>query len=318
MSIARIREIAQRCQRNYGISVAWQPGWERRGNGMSPNYSGGVVHHTATGLANSNLPVLVNGRSDLSGPLCNFCTWADGTLGVIAAFPANHAGASGGYNTAPLPVSRSFNAHVIGNEIIYPGTTPMTPAQYRTATILSATIAAVCGAGNVNRIKAHAETSITGKWDPGNAPGRTINMNAFRRDVAAVLAGNTGGGSTPTPSAPHSSLSLLENAMERFTPAQRGTLSLGIPERDLSLQVQVAGAANTPPSELKVHRIAFIEGNGRKRTLDINDPVVPAGDPWQGDWLNARPGECSVLIEYSYTGDGASVHTATASFRRAY
>lgn len=195
MSVARIREIANRCNREFGIPVVWAKNWDRNGNGMSPNYSGIVDHHTATSYANYILSVLIYGRPDLSGPLCNFCTFANGTLGVVAAFPANHAGASGGYNTAPLPVTRSFNAHVIGNEIIYPGNEPMTAAQRRTAAILSGVAAEVCGHGDYNRIKAHAETSITGKWDPGYAPGKTIDMNKFRSDAKALVRSG-GGGST--------------------------------------------------------------------------------------------------------------------------
>ena len=37
---------------------------------------------------------------------------------------------------------------------------------------------------------AHAETSVTGKWDPGYARDKTINMNEFRADVAAALRGD--------------------------------------------------------------------------------------------------------------------------------
>jgi len=151
------------------------------------------VHHTATGYGIA-LPgtgvgrLLINGRSDLRGPLCNYAGNDDGSITVIAAHPANHAGASGGRSMGPLPTTTSFNRRVLGLEIVYPGTRPMRPAQYRAALVWANAVAAVCGRGDLQRIRAHAETSVTGKWDPGDAPGRTIDMAAFRdaaRDLEA-------------------------------------------------------------------------------------------------------------------------------------
>lgn len=192
MSVARAREVNARL-RAVGITVHEYPGWESRGNGQTSAYEGGLVHHTATGYG-SALPgtgvgtLLVNGRSDLSGPLCNYACNADGSVTVIAAHPANHAGASGGRSMGPLPVTTLFNKRVMGIEIVYPGDEPMRDAQYRTALIWSRIVTTVLGGGNIKRARAHAETSITGKWDPGDAPNRTINMTAFRRAAAIVGA----------------------------------------------------------------------------------------------------------------------------------
>jgi len=186
MSVARATEVMLRL-RAAGITVHEQSGWQTRGNGQTSAYQGFSWHHTATGFSNSNLPVLINGRPDLSGPLCNTCGWADGSVGLIAANPANHAGASGGYNTAPLPKTSLFNKSMWGHEIIYPGDQPMTAAQYRTACILAKICTDVFGYGDINRAKGHAETSITGKWDPGYAPGRTIDLNKLRSDARNSL-----------------------------------------------------------------------------------------------------------------------------------
>lgn len=186
MSVARANEVIARL-RTAGITVHEQTGWQTRGNGMTSAYQGFEWHHTATAFANSNLNVLINGRSDLSGPLCNTCGWADGSVGMIAANPANHAGASGGYNTAPLPKTSLFNKLVWGHEIIYPGDQPMTPAQYKTACILAKICTDVFGYGDINRAKGHAETSITGKWDPGYALGKTLDLNKFRSDAKNSL-----------------------------------------------------------------------------------------------------------------------------------
>lgn len=184
MSVARCREINVRL-RAAGIVVHEYPGCWTRGNGLAPAYEGGLAHHTASAFGKA-LPgtgiagVLVDGRKDLDGPLCNYAGNDDGSLTFIAAFPANHAGASGGRSMGPLPTTRLFNPRVVGLEIVYPGTVPMRDAQHRAALIWARTVADVVGYGNIQRIRGHAETSITGKWDPGDAPGRTINMPAFR------------------------------------------------------------------------------------------------------------------------------------------
>lgn len=169
-------------------------GWENRGNGQTSAYEGGLVHHTATGFGiatpgtgSGNL--LINGREDLAGPLCNYAGNDDGSITVIAAHPANHAGASGGRSMGPLPTTKLFNRRVLGLEIVYPGTVPMRGAQYRSALIWGRVVADVVGGGNVERIRAHAETSITGKWDPGFAPSKTYNMAEFRDAVRVVRLG---------------------------------------------------------------------------------------------------------------------------------
>lgn len=192
MSVARCREINARL-RAAGVTVHEYPGCWSRGNGQSPAYEGGIVHHTASafGTATSGAGIgrlLADGRSDLSGPLCNWAGNADGSLTFIAAFPANHAGASGGRSMGPLPTTTLFNRRVLGLEIVYPGITPMRDAQYRSALVWACVVADVVGGGNIERVRAHAETSITGKFDPGDAPGRTINMAAFR--AAAKVTGS--------------------------------------------------------------------------------------------------------------------------------
>jgi len=190
VSVARCREINARL-RAAGFKVHEYPGCWSRGNGQSPAYEGGIVHHTASafGIATSGTGIgklLADGRPDLSGPLCNWAGNVDGSFTFFAAFPANHAGASGGRSMGPLPVTRLFNPRVLGLEIVYPGTQPMRDAQYRSALVWSKTVTDVCGYSNLERVRAHAETSITGKWDPGYAPGRTINMGTFRKAATTL------------------------------------------------------------------------------------------------------------------------------------
>lgn len=193
MSVARCWEINARL-RAAGITVHEWGGWESRGNGQSSAYEGCIVHHTATAYGFA-FRALVFGRSDLPGPLCNYAGNEDGSLTLIAAHPANHAGASGGRSMGPLPTTQLFNRRVMGLEIVYPGTSPMRDAQYRTATVWSRIVTDVLGFGDIERARAHAETSITGKWDIGDAPGRTVNMAVFR----SAARGSVG---FPTPPPP--------------------------------------------------------------------------------------------------------------------
>lgn len=185
MSLTFARAVIAGLQHN-GVTVKYHVGWENAGNGQTSAYEGLIWHHTATAYGDAPA-VLWNGRPDLDGPLCNSAGNADGSITLVSANPANHAGASGGKGTAPLPVTSLFNKRVWGHEIVYPGTQPMTPAQYRSALILGGVIMSILKRPNASWCKGHAETSVTGKWDPGYANGKTMDMNAFRRDVWPAL-----------------------------------------------------------------------------------------------------------------------------------
>lgn len=177
--------LAERIQAGltkYGVKWRVLPGAPTRGNGQSwGNVAGAIMHHTASAIGPAPA-VLWEGRPDLGPPLCNTAGEGDGTIAFVAYHPANHAGASGGKSMGPLPVTRTFNKLVWGHEIVYPGVSSMTVAQYYSAVILAKVIAEVLGV-SVDHIRAHAETSITGKWDPGYANNKTIDMAAFRRDA---------------------------------------------------------------------------------------------------------------------------------------
>jgi hypothetical protein len=177
-----------------GVVVHFASGYQGRGNGsrwIDNGYRphGGIMHHTASAYANA-LPgagiynVLVNGRSDLPGPLCNSAGNQDGSVTIIAAGPANHAGAAGGSWARPFPDTSDFNRRVWGHEICYPGVSPMRDAQYNTMVILGQVLCQLLGRGP-EWIRGHYETSITGKWDPGFAEGRWYDMNEVRRQIAA-------------------------------------------------------------------------------------------------------------------------------------
>lgn len=180
--------------RALGAVVEFEPGWETSGNGTKADYEGGSVHHTAAASSATrpfpSRTVLLEGRADLPPPLANvagpWCPVERPLLRVLAAHPANHAGASGGRSMGPLPVTRLFNPRVFGLEIDYAGDVPMAPGQYRAAVIFGAGLTRVLRRPSPEWVRGHAETSVTGKWDPGYAPGRTIDLAAYRRDVWAL------------------------------------------------------------------------------------------------------------------------------------
>jgi len=81
--------------RDAGLKVALVPGWETRGRAEMGEVLGVICHHTA-GERHGNMPtlqLLVDGRSDLAGPLAQLGLGRDGTFYVIAAGRCNHAGA---------------------------------------------------------------------------------------------------------------------------------------------------------------------------------------------------------------------------------
>lgn len=188
-----ILEVVAECRRLLpALVVSYEPGWETRGNGTSANYDFGSWHHTASSTsALKPFPtqkLLRDGRVDLNGPLCNFagpwCTVEQPRLHVMAANPANHAGASRA--SGPVPKLALFNPRTLGLEIDYAGSSPMTAGQALVAKVWGRAVAKVVGGGDTEHVRGHAETSVTGKWDPGYAPGKTIDLAAFRRDAAGL------------------------------------------------------------------------------------------------------------------------------------
>jgi peptidoglycan hydrolase-like protein with peptidoglycan-binding domain len=78
-----------------GLKVAMTDGWESRGRAHMGTVAGVICHHTA-GPRAGNMPslrLLIDGRSDLPGPLAQLGLGRDGTFYVIAAGRCNHAGA---------------------------------------------------------------------------------------------------------------------------------------------------------------------------------------------------------------------------------
>jgi hypothetical protein len=172
--------------RRWGLVVVEVDGWQSRGSAdFAP--AGTVAHHTAGPGAGGDipsLPTLINGRPDLAGPLCNYGLGRSGTVYVVAAGRANHAGAGGW-------AGLSGNSSVVGIEAENDGFQPWPLVQEHAYGLLCAAVCEALGApaGNVCR---HHEWRAE-KPDPHGVDGDT-----GRATVARLLAeGPNHGGDMP-------------------------------------------------------------------------------------------------------------------------
>ncbi|MFW0169303.1 N-acetylmuramoyl-L-alanine amidase [Rothia sp. P4278] len=153
------------------LTVVEIAGWRARGYagwGLT-SADGHMYHHTATAKQAFNfadaptLNLLVNGRADLPGPLCNIALGRSGTVYVVAAGWANHAGPGsigGGYVNVG-------NAYFIGNEMESSGTSnDWTDDQNRVMPHVGAALEQAYGGPDFIQI-GHKEYSSMGKIDPG-------------------------------------------------------------------------------------------------------------------------------------------------------
>jgi hypothetical protein len=166
-----------------GLKVALVPGWETRGRAEMGEIRGVICHHTG-GERRGNMPtlqLLIDGRSDLSGPLSQLGLGRDGTYYVIAAGRCNHAGA-GIWNEVTNGNSNfiGIEAENTGGANDFPWPDVQLDAYHRgVAAILKfagRTAMACC---------AHKEYALPAgrKTDP------MFNMDDFRQSVHGIMSG---------------------------------------------------------------------------------------------------------------------------------
>ena len=167
-----------------GLKVAETPGWRTRGRGEMGTVRGVICHHTATPNTHAaNMPtlgLLVSGRVDLPGPLCQLALGRDGTFYVVAAGRANHAGAGRWEGLT------AGNSGFIGIEAENSGRAddPWPPAQMDAYHRGVAAILRKIGAG-ANMCCGHKE------WAPRRKADPSFDMPSFRSEVAALLDGRS-------------------------------------------------------------------------------------------------------------------------------
>lgn len=165
-----------------GLKVAETTDWQIRGRAEMGVPRGVMCHHTGT-IAGGNMPsldLLIKGRPDLAGPLCHLGLGRDGTVYVVAAGRANHAGAGQweGVTTG--------NSSFIGIEAENGGR-PQDEWPEVQLDAYRRTVAAILthiGAG-ANMCCGHLEYAPSRKIDP------RFDMPAFRSAVAQLMLGKT-------------------------------------------------------------------------------------------------------------------------------
>lgn len=170
------------------LTVVEVDGWQNRGYADQSLYGvyGHIFHHTASnqssGLDVVTLNMCTYGRSDLPGPLCQLMLGRSGTVYVVAAGLANHAGA--GY--VPGVPKDMGNYYLLGTEMESDGVSnDWTEAQLRVMPHLGAAIEEAYGAGNRGFIQVgHKEYSSQGKIDPS-----FIDMDDLRDNINSLLDG---------------------------------------------------------------------------------------------------------------------------------
>lgn len=172
--------------REAGLKVVEVPGWQARGRPASTGDFapvGVLCHHTATGKDWADqrvVDMLVKGRPDLPGPLSQLGLARDGTVYIVASGRCNHAGVAKPSGTV---AGGDGNRLYIGIEAFNDGIgEPWEATQYDAYALLCAVLSVEVTGNSVNTVRAHKETSTTGKPDP------RFDMTKFRAQVAAQMA----------------------------------------------------------------------------------------------------------------------------------
>lgn len=167
---AEMRECAA-LMKDSGLTVLASSGWENRGKSSSVNYWAVLAHHTAN--PNDNDALLINGRPDVSGPLCNWALHEYGDWVLIASGRANHAG------EGTLPSSESYGIEATGPQDYPDKYGPSAfPNNYQSYEMGVACILAVTG-GDTGDLFGHKETATP----PGRKIDPYFSMDTFRSGV---------------------------------------------------------------------------------------------------------------------------------------
>jgi hypothetical protein len=208
-----------------GLKVSEVDGWKSRGRGEVGPIKGVMCHHTATAKsAPGNLPtlrMLIEGRSDLPGPLAQLGLGRDGTFFVIAAGRCNHAGVG---NWQGLT---GGNTNFIGIEAENSGL-PDNPWPAVQIDAYEHGVAALLKKVRANAIMCcgHKEYALP----PGRKSDPSFDMKPFRMNVAAIMAG----------AAPAPSMIPAADADGRPT-LRRGATGDAVRTLQTALQIAVTG-----------------------------------------------------------------------------
>ena len=175
----------ERAVKRAGVKYRAQSGWRNRGRGTMGSIQSIMCHHTA-GPASGNTPslnVVTYGRPGLSGPLAQLFLARDGTVILVAAGRANHAGR--------VSSNRYSNSHSIGIEAEATGVSSWPAAQVDAYAKLCKALIDEFNLP-VSRVIGHKEAAVPRgrKIDPN------FSMNAFRKKVGGSKGGVSQGSSS--------------------------------------------------------------------------------------------------------------------------
>src|SRR5699024_7263756 len=192
-----------RVAKRTGYPVVEVKGWKKRGYGQMVKAESVMCHHTA-GPRSGNFPslnVVTHGRPGIAGPLCNYGIGRDGTIYVVAAGRANHAG--------KVAKTMWSNPRSIGIEAENTGTgETWSDAQLDSYVRLCAELCKEFKwPVTRDRVVGHKEAAVPAgrKIDP-NFSTPSLNMNQFRAYVKAgsYKRGNPSTGTAGTSKPPAS------------------------------------------------------------------------------------------------------------------
>lgn len=219
MTIKRLPSDLDETLRGRGLKVAEVPGWEKRSRpassgGFSP--VGVLWHHTGSKDPNPNSIVddqayaewlAEIGRSDLPAPLCQLSVGRNGTVYLCAAGRGNHAGRA---KASGSVAAGDGNELYVGVECQNDGTEGWSKPQRGAMVLLGASLAVDVLHTSAKAQRAHKETSVTGKWDPG-----ALDMDDFRGDIADQIADFIEADAPPTqPTAVEQARLLLQQVID--------------------------------------------------------------------------------------------------------
>jgi hypothetical protein len=177
--------------KNAGLKVAPQPGWMNRGHGNMGTVKGVMCHHTV-GPLKGNMPslkVLISGRPGLSGPLAQLGLGRDGTYYIVAAGRCYHAGQGKWKKKSTGEIITTGNSSFIGIEAENTGIGNSNDPRYDPWPAVQLD-AYRRGVAAILKHIGQTEEMCCGhkEWRPKIDP-HTIDMGDFRKEVAAIMAG---------------------------------------------------------------------------------------------------------------------------------
>ena len=175
--------------RKAGLKVVEIDGWKNRGRPASTgNFDprgAKTNHHTGTKTSATNkaptLRTVIEGRSDLPGPLAQKVIGFDGTVYVVAAGRCNHAGKVGKRGVTGMPYGADGNALALGDEVDTNGTQVLNKEQRAALAKVNAVDLMHFDRGT-SYAHRHQDISGTGKWDIGS-----LTTAQVRADAAAAI-----------------------------------------------------------------------------------------------------------------------------------